>query len=219
MQIKLEHVFKFFNGKTVLKDLTLSAEQNERIVIFGPSGSGKSTLLRIIAGFIQPDQGKVEIDDILAAKEGQCLLAPEKRHIGMVFQDLALWPHMTVYENIAFGLRVQRLPSSEILQKTESILEKVRLTNHRYKLPGEISGGEQQRVAFARALVARPKILLMDEPLSHLDEDLRSALIGEILSLHHDFSGTLLYVTHNIKEGIALGTKFISLIDGEIKEK
>lgn len=219
IHLKLDHVFKSFNGKSVLKDLTFSAQQGERIVVYGPSGSGKSTLLKIIAGFIQPDQGKIEIDDIMVTKDGKCILDPEKRQIGMVFQDLALWPHMTVYENIAFGLKAQGLPSGEIREKTDSMLEKVRLTKHRDGLPGEISGGEQQRVALARALVTRPKILLMDEPLSHLDEELKNDLIEELIILQREFLPTLLYVTHNLDEGRKLGSRFIRMEDGKTQEE
>ncbi len=217
MSLKLDRIYKSFNGKMILTDLSLTAEQGERIVIYGSSGSGKSTLLRIIAGFIQPDQGTVEIEGAQAAQNGKCFLEPEHRRIGMVFQDLALWPHMSCYENIAFGLKARKLVSQEVRERTEAMLEKIRLSKHRDSLPGEISGGEQQRVAIARALVTRPKILLMDEPLSHLDEDLKSGLMEEILKLHQEFLPILLYVTHNQSEGVVLGSRFVSLVDGKIQ--
>ncbi|MBI3276360.1 MAG: ABC transporter ATP-binding protein [Chlamydiae bacterium] len=219
MNLKLDQISKSFNGKTVLKNLTLSVQEGDRLVIYGPSGSGKSTLLKIIAGFIQPDAGKIEMNGVVAARDGKCLLEPEKRGIGMVFQDLALWPHMTVYENIAFGLRAKRLSSEEIQNQTKSMIKKVRLTKHQDSLPSQISGGEQQRVALARALAPRPRILLMDEPLSHLDEELAKALAEEILKLHKEFHPILIYTTHNRQEGSFLASRIVTMDEGVLTDE
>lgn len=211
MMLKLDRVSKSYPGARIIERFSMEVEKGDRIVLWGPSGCGKTTLLKIITGLIEPDEGTVMIDHLTVAQNGKRLVAPEKREIGMVFQDLALWPHMSVYENVAFGLKAKSLPRREIQERVDAMLERVRLTRYGKSLPGELSGGEQQRVAISRALVTRPKLLLMDEPFSHLDETLSQALQAEVLSLLAAFSSTLIYVTHNRKEAEFLATKVITM--------
>ena len=218
MIVKVENVSKAYNKTPVIREMSLDIEKGERVVILGPSGCGKTTLLRMIAGFIHPDKGKLTIDGKTVADNGKCVIEPESRQVGMVFQDLALWPHMTSYKNIEFGLKAKNVPKAEIRKRIDTIFEKVQMTQFRNAYPGELSGGQQQRIALARALVTRPKILLMDEPLSSLDTDLRQALRGEILRLQEELVITMIYVTHDREEAFSLATKIVLMEDGKIKK-
>jgi iron(III) transport system ATP-binding protein len=214
--IELQAVTKEYRGRRVVDAVSLVVEAGERVVLFGPSGSGKSTLLNLIAGLVTPDSGKILIGDELVATAGRLLREPEQREIGMVFQDLALWPHMTVAENIEFGLRARKLPSAERRRRVTEMIDLVGLGEYLNKKPGELSGGEQQRVALARALALAPRIVLMDEPLSSLDEELNRQLRREIRRLHTDLRFTLLYVTHSREEASELGTRTVHLRLGRI---
>ncbi len=218
MIVKIENVSKSYNKTLVIKAISLDIEKGERIVILGPSGCGKTTLLRMIAGFIHPDKGKLIIDGQTVADNGKCIIDPESRQVGMVFQDLALWPHMTSYKNIEFGLKAKKVPKAEIRRRIDAIFEKVQMVQFRNAYPGELSGGQQQRIALARALVTRPKILLMDEPLSSLDTDLRQALRREILRLQEELAITMIYVTHDREEAFSLATRIVVMEDGKIKQ-
>ncbi len=218
MIVKIENVSKSYNKTPVIREMSLDIEKGERVVILGPSGCGKTTLLRMIAGFIHPDKGMLSIDGRVVADNGKCIIGPEDRQVGMVFQDLALWPHMTSYKNIEFGLKAKNVPKAEIRKRIDTIFEKVQMTQFRNAYPGELSGGQQQRIALARALVTRPKILLMDEPLSSLDTDLRQALRGEILRLQEELVITMIYVTHDREEAFSLATKIVLMEDGKIKK-
>lgn len=218
MIVKIENVSKSYNKTPVIKAISLDIEKGERIVILGPSGCGKTTLLRMIAGFIHPDKGKLIIDGQTVADNGKCIIDPESRQVGMVFQDLALWPHMTSYKNIEFGLKAKKVPKAEIRRRIDAIFEKVQMVQFRYAYPGELSGGQQQRIALARALVTRPKILLMDEPLSSLDTDLRQVLRREILRLQEELAITMIYVTHDREEAFSLATRIVVMEDGKIKQ-
>jgi ABC-type Fe3+/spermidine/putrescine transport system ATPase subunit len=218
MIVKVENVSKAYNKIPVIREMSLDIEKGERVVILGPSGCGKTTLLRLIAGFIHPDKGKITIDGKAVSDNGKCIIKPEGRQVGMVFQDLALWPHMSSYKNIEFGLKAKRVSKAEIRERIDAILEKVQMVEFRNAYPGELSGGQQQRIALARALVTRPKILLMDEPLSSLDTDLRHVLMKEILRLQEELAITMIYVTHDREEAFSLATKIVVMTEGKIQK-
>ncbi len=218
MIVKVENITKAYNKIPVIREMSLGIEKGERIVILGPSGCGKTTLLRMIAGFIHPDKGKLIIEGKTVADNGKCIIEPEGRKVGMVFQDLALWPHMTSYKNIEFGLKVQKIPKTEIRERVDTIFEKVQMVQFKNAYPGDLSGGQQQRIALARALVTCPKILLMDEPLSNLDTDLRDVLMREILRLQEELAITMIYVTHDREEAFSLATRIVVMKDGEIQK-
>ena len=176
----------------------------------------KSTVLQLIAGLTLPDSGEILIDSELVATPHRNLREPEERGIGMVFQDLALWPHMTVAENIEFGLMARRFPRNQRKQRVRKMVDLVRLGDHLNARPAELSGGQQQRVALARALALAPRILLMDEPLSTLDDELNEQLRQEILLLHSNLKFTLVYVTHSGDEAKQIGTRTIYLRHGRL---
>ncbi|MBI3645906.1 MAG: ABC transporter ATP-binding protein [Acidobacteriales bacterium] len=215
--IEFQSVSKSYNGRLAVEDFSLSVEPGERIVILGPSGCGKTTVLRLLAGFITPDTGSISIGNELVARDGQNLRQPEERDLGMVFQDLALWPHLSVKGNLEFGLRARKLSASDRKQRIHEILRLVEMTEYLKARPTELSGGQQQRVALARALVLQPKALLMDEPLSNLDEELNRRLRKEILRLHQALGFTLLFVTHDREESAELGTRVVFMRSGRIE--
>lgn len=214
--IELRAVSKDYNGRRVIDGVSLKVETGERVVLFGPSGCGKSTLLHLIAGLVVPDEGDILIDGEPVATAGRNLREPQQRGIGMVFQDLALWPHMSVAENLEFGLRAKSVPAAERGRRVQEMVDLVHLGDYLNARPAELSGGQQQRVALARALVLKPRIVLMDEPFSALDEALNQQLRQEILRLHGDLEFTLVFVTHNRDEAAALATRIIYLKQGHI---
>jgi len=218
MLLEIDNVFKSYGKAVAVNGVSLNIEKGERVVILGPSGCGKTTILRMVAGFIHPDKGRIAIDGFAVANNGKCLVEPENRQVGMVFQDLALWPHMNVYENLAFGLKAKKVSKKERRGRIDEILEKVQMTPFRNAYPGDLSGGQQQRIALARALVMQPKILLMDEPLSSLDIDLNLLLRREIVSLQEEFGITMLYVTHDRDEAFSLATRIVVMGRGRIKK-
>jgi ABC-type sugar transport system ATPase subunit len=209
--VEFRSVTKTYRNRRVIDTLSFAIEAGERIVLFGPSGCGKSTTLLLIAGLTAPDYGEVRIDGKIASTARTIVVPPQLRGVGMVFQDLALWPHMSVAENLAFGLRALRVPSAERKPRIRDIARLVGLGDYLSVRPGELSGGEQQRVALARALVPEPRILLMDEPLSNLDAALGRRLRGEILRLHAELGFTLVYVTHSVSEAQEIGLRTIGL--------
>ena len=182
--IVFNSVSKAYQDKAVLHDLSLVVEPGQRVVILGPSGCGKTTVLRLLAGFIAPDTGPISIDGRRVAAAGEILRPPEERNLGMVFQDLALWPHLTVEGNLEFGLKAQGIPRRQRVQRITEMLQMVEMDAYLRSRPAELSGGQQQRIALARALVLQPKALLMDEPLSNLDEELSQRLRMELLRLY-----------------------------------
>jgi ABC-type Fe3+/spermidine/putrescine transport system ATPase subunit len=204
------------SGVKALDALSLDIERGERIVILGPSGCGKTTILRLIAGFIAPDVGSISIAGDLVCRNGHILVPPEERNLGMVFQDLALWPHLSVEGNLDFGLRSRGMAKSERRQRIRTMLELVDLKAFSTRKPSELSGGQQQRVALARALVAEPTVLLMDEPLSSLDQDLNIRLRREVLRLHKDLGFTMVYVTHDQEEAADIATRIVTIDTGRI---
>jgi iron(III) transport system ATP-binding protein len=216
--IELRSVCKEYHGRRVIDTLSLKIEAKDRVVLFGPSGCGKSTILHLIAGLVIPDAGDILVNDELVATARKSLREPQQRGVGMVFQDLALWPHMTVRENIEFGLRARRLPEKQRRQRVKEMVDLVGLHDYLSAKPGELSGGQQQRVALARTLAVAPGIVLMDEPLSNLDDALNMQLRKEIVRLHGDLGFTLVYVTHNRDEAEALGAQIIFLRCGRIDD-
>jgi ABC-type Fe3+/spermidine/putrescine transport system ATPase subunit len=207
--LSFECVTKRYGSRTVLFDLSFEIDKGERVAIQGPSGCGKSTVLRLLAGFIAPDEGAIRMDGREVANNGYIRVGPEHRNVGMVFQDLALWPHLTVYQNLEFALKAQGVDPMIRRKRILEMLDRVRLAEFSRIYPGQLSGGQQQRVAIARALVAQPLALLMDEPLSSLDDDLKNELSDYILTLHSQISFTLVFVTHSKEEMESLASRAI----------
>ena len=211
--IRVEGVVKRFGRTVALKGVSLEVSGGEFFAILGPSGCGKTTLLRVIAGFEYPDEGRVYLGGRDVTD-----LPPDKRGTVMVFQNWALWPHMTVYDNIAFGLRLRKLPESEIRERVRRVLEMLGLEGLENRYPGQLSGGQQQRVALARALVVEPEVLLLDEPLSNLDAKLRLKLRGELKELQRKLGITAVYVTHDQEEAMSLADRIALMRDGRIEQ-
>ncbi len=209
--IALKHITMIQNQKKVLEDFTLHIQAKERLVILGESGVGKTTILRLIAGFIAPDKGKITLGHKVVSKEGKIVVEPQEREISMVFQDLALWPHLSVGDNIAFGLKMHGIPKKERDEKVREMLNIVALCDYENRHIDTLSGGERQRVALGRALVLSPKILLMDEPLASLDTKHNKILRQEIVKLQKSLGFTLVYVTHNHEEAKEVGTRLLWL--------
>jgi ABC-type sugar transport system ATPase subunit len=209
--IEFRCVTKTYQNGRGVDALSFTIESGERVVLFGPSGCGKSTTLLLIAGLATPDSGDIAIDGKVVSTARRIFVPPQSRGVGMVFQDLALWPHMSVAENIAFGLRARRVPAAERKRRIGDIANVVGLGNYLNVRPGELSGGEQQRVALARAIALQPRILLMDEPLSNLDAALSRRLRTEILRLHAELAFTLVYVTRSSDEAQDIGMRTIEL--------
>jgi len=219
--LQLESVAKVYGSRKALDGFSLDVREGERVALLGPSGCGKTTALRLLAGFEAPEAGRVLVGGSIVAEHGRIVVPPERRGIGMVFQDLALWPHMTVRGNLEFGLRARGIPNHERVARIHKMLARVELLEYADAKPGSLSGGQRQRVALARALVLRPRALLMDEPLSSLDEELNLRLRGEILHLQGEFGFALLYVTHDREEAFALADRIVlvargrALLDGD----
>jgi len=212
-KLTLENISKRFGRIEILKDISLSVEKGEIFFILGPSGCGKTTLLRIIAGFVSPDSGRI----ILNNKEITST-PPARRNIGMVFQNYALWPHLSVWKNIAYGLEIKKYPQEIIKKKVESVLDITKLNPFKDQFPVNLSGGQQQRVALARAMVTEPEILLLDEPLSNLDAKLREDMRTEIQRIQKQTGITMVYVTHDRREAMAIGKRIAVMNDGKILE-
>ena len=213
IDIRIENIVKNFGNVTALDKVNLHINAGELFFLLGPSGCGKTTFLRLLAGFYQPDEGKIFFGD----KEVSTL-PPHKRKTGMVFQSYALWPHMTVAQNVAFGLQQKKLPSKEIKEKVEEALVSVRMEPYAMRKPNELSGGQQQRVALARALAVRPKCLLLDEPLSNLDAKLRVEMRTEIRRLCKEFQLTTIYVTHDQTEALSIADRIAIFSKGHVEQ-
>jgi iron(III) transport system ATP-binding protein len=211
VNIRVEGVAKRFGAVTAVDRADLTVADGELFTLLGPSGCGKTTLLRLLAGFYQPDEGEIRFGDRVVSG-----LAPYERNIGMVFQNYALWPHMTVKHNIAYGLRLRKLPRAEIAARLAEGLRKVNLVGFESRYPGQLSGGQQQRVALARALVLNPDILLLDEPLSNLDAKIRVQVRAEIRKLQQDLGITTIYVTHDQEEALSLSDRVAVMKDGRV---
>jgi iron(III) transport system ATP-binding protein len=197
-------------------ELDLDVADGEFIVLVGPSGCGKTTTLRLIAGFLRPDSGSITSDGRVLS-DPRYVLAPEHRNMGMVFQSFAVWPHMTVFENVAFGLRVRGRPGSEIAERVAAMVATVGLAGQERAYPSQLSGGQQQRVALARALIVEPGTLLLDEPLSSLDAKLRERMRGELKDLQRRTGVTFVHVTHDEAEARAVADRVAVMDAGRIQ--
>ena len=213
MSIVLEKISKSYDGRAVLKNLNLEINQGEFHVLLGPSGGGKTTTLSVMAGLTEQDSGSVSIGGRDVSN-----LSPDKRKIGFVFQDHALFPHLTVFDNVAYGLRVRRINGHEITRKVEYYLSKVSIAKEKGKFPHQLSGGQKQRAALARALVIEPEILLMDEPMSSLDAMTKETVRDELKSIQQEIGVTTVYVTHDQNEAILLGDRVSVLNDGRVEQ-
>ena len=211
IELHLKNVSKLFGETRAVDSITLDVKKGELFFFLGPSGCGKTTCLRTIAGFYQPDEGELYFDDKLMNN-----IPPHKRNIGMVFQNYALWPHMTVYENVEYGLNVRKVPVDDKKKKIQEVLEIVQMDRYATRNPNQLSGGQQQRIALARALVIEPDILLLDEPLSNLDAKLRLEMRHEIKRIHSEAGITSVYVTHDQKEALSLADRAAVMRDGKI---
>lgn len=211
--LRLNNITKVLGGREVVSHLNLDVKAGELVCLLGASGCGKTTTLRMIGGFLTPDSGNVEIDGV-----DYTLTPPERRPTAMVFQNYALWPTMSVFDNVAFGLKVRKKPKAEIKERVENILESVGLSHHITSRPGQISGGEQQRVALARALVLEPSVLLLDEPLSNLDAKLRIRVREEIRELQRRTGVTMVFVTHDQEEALSLADRIAVMNDGKVEQ-
>ena len=211
--VELRNISKYYGSNQVLKNINLEVYQGELLTLLGPSGCGKSTTLNLIAGFIEADEG-----ELLIKERKMNRIPPYKRDLGMVFQTYSLFPHMTVYENIAFGLRLRKVGREEEKKKVNRMLELVKLTGMEDRYPRQLSGGQRQRVAIARALVVEPDLLLLDEPLSNLDAKLREELRAEIRRLHREIGVTTIFVTHDQEEALSLSDRIAVMKDGSIEQ-
>ncbi len=219
MSLTIRHITKKFGNVTALDDVSLDIEDGEFLAILGPSGCGKTTLLRIIGGFESVTEGTVKKGEAVYSDNNYCLPV-EKRDLGMVFQSFALWPHMTVREHVEFPLNSKRcaMTDGEKKRAVEKAIQTVGLFSMENRYPGELSGGQKQRVALARAIVARPSILLMDEPLSALDAELKVSMRREIQNIHKMTGATIIYVTHDQSEALAMADRILIMKDGRIEQ-
>ncbi len=214
--IKLQNIRHYYGDISVLEGLDINFESNQLTCLLGGSGSGKTTILRLIAGLETPQQGEIEIDGHLVTKANQIVISPQDRSVGFIFQDLALWPHFTVYKNIAFGLQERK--EKNIKETVFRMLQFFNLQEHAEKYPHQLSGGQKQLVAISRSLILEPKILLMDEPLASLDVKLKRKILEHIKSLKKHFDLTIIYVTHDHKEAFEIADKIVVLNEGKIEE-
>lgn len=215
MSIRLSHVRKFFGSHAALNDVSLSIEEGEFFVVLGPSGCGKSTLLRAIAGLEPIDDGEIFLGDQQVAGKRHHV-APEARNVGVVFQSYALWPHMSVRQNVAFPLETAKKSRQSIAGRTATCLETVELTQYADRKPSDLSGGQRQRVALARCLAQGAQTVLMDEPLANLDPHLRAAMEDELAEFHLQSGATTLFITHDQREAMALADRVALMWDGEV---
>ena len=215
--VTIQNVTKAFGNSVVLDKFNATFENGEFVTLLGPSGCGKTTMLRIIAGFEKPTSGSVLFDDRVVSS-GKVFLQPEKRDIGMVFQSYAVWPHMTVFDNVAYPLTIKKQDKATIRKKVERVLSAVHLIQYADRIPSQLSGGQQQRVALARALVAEPALLLLDEPLSNLDAKLRESMRFEIKEIQKEYGITVVYVTHDQTEAMAMSDRIVVINRGVIQQ-
>ena len=218
-QIVLKGIDKFYGSNHVLKNLNLVVEDGEFMTLLGPSGCGKTTTLRVVAGLEKPQNGTIEMDGRMVVNAAELFFEdPGKRGMNLVFQSYALWPHMTVFDNVAFPLTVQKVQKADVKRRVMDALARMRIDEYASRYPSELSGGQQQRVAIARAIVSQPKVLLLDEPLSNLDAKLRVDMRSEIKRLHHELGTTILYVTHDQVEALTMSTRIAIFFEGELEQ-
>ncbi len=217
IRLAIRNVGRDFGSVTAVQDFSLELAAGEFVSLLGPSGCGKTTMLRMIAGFIAPSRGTIELNGRLLSSPSASV-PPERRGMSMIFQSYAIWPHMTVAENVAFGLQLRRLSADEITRRVHDMLTIVRLSDLAGRYPAELSGGQQQRVALARAIVIQPEVLLLDEPLSNLDANLREEMRFEIRRLHNEFRMTTVYVTHDQAEAMVTSDRIVVMNQGAIEQ-
>ena len=218
-KIVLTGINKYYGTNRVLKDVDLTIEDGEFMTLLGPSGCGKTTTLRVIAGLEKPQSGSIVMDGKRIVNAAESFFAPPaKRGLNLVFQSYALWPHMTVFDNVAFGLRVKHTPKDEIKKLVESALSRMQIGEYAGRYPSELSGGQQQRVAIARAIATPVELLLLDEPLSNLDAKLRVDMRSELKRLHEEMGTTIIYVTHDQVEALTLSTRIAVFFNGHIEQ-
>lgn len=211
--ITIDHVVKKFGDVRAVDEVSLQIKKGELFFMLGPSGCGKTTLLRMIAGFYFPDGGRILFDD-----RDVSLVPPHERNTGMVFQNYALWPHMKVWENLAFGLEMHKIPESERRDRVERALGMIQMAEYSERLPTQLSGGQQQRIALARALVLEPDVVLLDEPLSNLDAKMRLEMREQIKRLHEQFDMTMVYVTHDQSEALSMADRMAIMKQGRLSQ-
>ena len=218
-RIELKHIDKFYGSNHVLRDVNLTIEDGDFMTLLGPSGCGKTTTLRVVSGLEKPQNGTMTIDGVeMINAEDAYYAEPSKRGLNLVFQSYALWPHMTVFDNIAFGLKIQKMPKADIEKRVMESLKMMRIDMYRDRYPTELSGGQQQRVAIARAVATNPKLLLLDEPLSNLDAKLRIDMRAELQRLHRELGTTIIYVTHDQVEALTMSTKIALFKEGALNQ-
>lgn len=211
--IDIEHISKSFDGVQVLKDINLKIRKGEFVTLLGPSGCGKTTMLRMLAGFTQPDEGRITMEGLDITE-----IPPHHRQLNTVFQKYALFPHLDVYDNIAFGLKLHKVPSDEIEKRVRKVLKMVSMTDYEERDVDSLSGGQQQRVAIARAIVNQPKVLLLDEPLAALDLKMRKDMQMELKEMHRELGITFIYVTHDQEEALTLSDTIVVMNEGVIQQ-
>lgn len=211
--LKMRNLYKKFGGKPIIEDVTIETSDGELLVILGPSGCGKSTILRLISGLETPDSGEIYIGDRRVDS-----LPPQKRNVALVFQNYALYPHMTVEKNLAFPLKIAGTPKDEIKKKVKETADLLGLGDRLHARPAELSGGQRQRVALGRAIIREPEIYLLDEPLSNLDADLRSRMRRELVELQKNLGTTTVYVTHDQTEALTMADRLVVIFSGKIRQ-
>lgn len=217
--VTISNISKSYGSQAVVMPLDLEIYDKETLCLLGPSGCGKTTLLRMIAGLEEPTSGAIRIgDQDVYHSARHTFVPPEKRQVAMVFQNYALWPHLSVFQNIAFPLQVRKFPKEEIRSLVTTYLNKVKLSSFGDRKPNQLSGGQQQRVALARALISQPRVLLLDEPLSNLDSNLREDMCNELLNLKRENPVTMIYVTHDQKEAERLADRVVLMNQGRIEQ-
>ena len=214
-KIILEHITHHYGEKEVLKDISFSFEQGLTTCLLGPSGCGKTTILRLIAGLERPSDGLVKINGTTVSENGSILVLPHQRKIGFIFQDLALWPHFTVYDNIAFGLKEKK--EQNIKSKVSDLLDLFGISDKERKYPHQLSGGQKQMVAIARSLALQPEILLMDEPLANIDTQLKENILQHLKAIQLQQGFTMLHVTHDHREAMSIGDYILIINAGKIE--
>lgn len=218
-ELRLVNLCKTYGDTNAVKDVNLTVRDGEFVTLLGPSGCGKTTTLRMIAGFTTPTAGSILLDEVpITSIEQKILLPPEKRDMGMVFQSYAVWPHMNIFQNVAYPLKFKHFSKQEIQDKVMNVLGLVKLENFAQRMPDQLSGGQQQRVALARALVMEPKVLLLDEPLSNLDAKLRESMRFEIVELQRRLKITVVYVTHDQAEAMSMSDRVVIMYNGLIQQ-
>jgi len=214
--INIQKLNHYYGSTLILQDFSLEIKENTVVCLLGSSGSGKTTVLRLLAGFETPEKGRIIMDSQIVTDNKHLIIPSNQRDIGFIFQDLALWPHMTVFDNIAFGLNEKK--AEDVSGSVFKILDYFDLRDHAKKYPHQLSGGQKQLVAISRSLVLEPKILLMDEPLANLDVKLKQKILDHIKSLRKDFKLTIVYVTHDHKEAFTLADQIVVINRGRIEE-